>query len=576
MAVPSTLARRYAPFLILAGVQVLLVATVPSIGGPTRNASEVAAGPGATTAEDDNVDPGAQETTEASAAVDGATTGVTTAATGTAAGSAARVTGPPVPRLGSGSGGSAKGHFTNDRSKCAKDGLRQQDVTITSPPCVPRWEGDNGGATYRGVSPTTVNVIHYRPKSNEQVDAILRTQGLAATPEEEAKARDAFAKFFDKHYEFYGRKINWIAVQGNCEITPPATACFRNEAKLLNAQHKPFAVFWTTATVQGELFEQWTSMGVVNIGGWHFHNDFVTSNRPYHWDVFMDGTRTTRNLAEYWCKKLQGKNAVHSPSHEGTRRKLGIVTQDYQYTKKNATDLVALLRGGMCGSAVDVANPVYTPSDISKAQETAFTAMKTLKDDLVTTVTFLSDPIGPRFFTQSATGQGWYPEHLLSGGGLIDYDLLARLYDESQWRNAFGPGHLAEPIPLGESDAWRAAGDVGVSGIYSGANLLFAYMHLAVLQVQMAGPELNPLNVEKGILVLPPGGGWERTKNPASVLVKFGPNDYTAIEDSRDTWWDPNATSKIDGGRGAYLPREGGRRWEIGTWDNSDPGKPRQ
>ncbi|MBW3668629.1 MAG: hypothetical protein KY443_05385, partial [Actinobacteria bacterium] len=46
MAVPSSLARRYAPFLILAGVQVLLVAVVPSTGGPNDN-DRVAAGPGA-------------------------------------------------------------------------------------------------------------------------------------------------------------------------------------------------------------------------------------------------------------------------------------------------------------------------------------------------------------------------------------------------------------------------------------------------------------------------------------------------------------------------------------------------
>ena len=30
--------------------------------------------------------------------------------------------------------------------------------------------------------------------------------------------------FVDANFEFYGRKINWIAVQGSCEITPPATA----------------------------------------------------------------------------------------------------------------------------------------------------------------------------------------------------------------------------------------------------------------------------------------------------------------------------------------------------------------
>ena len=468
MAVPGSLARRYAPFLILAGVQVLLVALVPSTGGPGGDGQELSAGPGAGGG---NVGAGADGIF---GTADDVAAGSTVSGGGTGAGGAG---GSGSGTAGGGAGG-GPGGLTGDKSKCARDGVRQQDVTRTSPPCIPRWTGNNGGATYQGVTAEEVRVIHYRPKSNEQVDAILRTQGLASSPAEEKKARDAFAAFFEKHYEFYGRKINWIFVQGACEITPPDIECFRTEAKTLNDKWKPFAMFWTNSTVQGELFEQWTALKVVNIGGWHFHNDFVTRNRPYHWDVFMDGTRTVQHLASYWCKKMSGKNATlaGSPTLQAKQRKLGIVTQGYEYTRKNATDLRALVTGGMCGTPGDAAEPVYTPSDISKAQQTASTAMQKLEGQGVTTVVFLSDPIGPRFFTNAATAQRWYPEHLLAGSGLIDYDVLGRLYETTQWRNAFGPGHLAEPVPFNDSDAARAAADVGVTGLYSGANLLYAYM----------------------------------------------------------------------------------------------------
>ena len=567
MAVSGSLARRYAPFLILAGVQVMLVALVPSTGGPGSRGDQLTAGPGAFDA-----GAGADGILGTADDVAGGVTGTGPGGPG-AAGGLPGATGGTAGRTGSGPG---PGKLSTDKSKCAKDGVRQQDVTRTSPPCVPRWTGDNGGATYQGVTAEKVNVIHYRPKSNEQVDAILRTQGLASSPTEEEKARNAFAAFFDKHYEFYGRKINWIFVQGNCEITPPDVACFRDEAKTLNKQWKPFAMFWTNSTVQGELFEQWTALGVVNIGGWHFHNDFVTRNRPYHWDVFMDGTRTVQHLATYWCKKMSGKTATLAGSADlrAKTRMLGVVTQGYQYTRKNAVDLVNLVTGGMCGKPGDAAPPVYTPSDITRAQETASTAMQSLEDDGVTTVVFLSDPIGPRFFTNAATAQTWYPEHLLAGSGLIDYDVLGRLYETTQWRNAFGPGHLAEPVPFNDSDAARAAADVGVTGLYSGANLLYAYMSLVSSQIQMAGPNLTPTNVERGMLSLPASGGWERSRDPASVMVKFGPGDYTAIQDSRHTYWDPTAKSKIDGGTGAYLAIEGGRRWEIGSWGAGEPRAP--
>ncbi|MCU1375313.1 MAG: hypothetical protein JWO68_2599, partial [Actinomycetia bacterium] len=183
----------------------------------------------------------------------------------------------------------------------------------------------------------------------------------------------------------------------------------------------------------------------------------------------------------------------------------------------------------------------------------------------------MSDPIGPRFFTTAATAQRWFPEHLLAGSGLIDYDVLGRLYAPEQWRNSFGPGLLGDPIPFAQSDAAKAARDVGVNEVYAAANLAYSYMHLVVGGIQAAGPQLTPATFERGLLTSAPYGGWARTHNPAVPLVKFGPGDYTAGEDSRNCWWDPNALSKIDGKPGAYIATEGGRRWEIGTWAGGEP-----
>ena len=571
MAGSGALARRYAPFLILAAVQVLLVAVVPSTGGPGRG-STLAAGPGAAPGED-AISPTEEIAGEGGG--DTVTTGGGSSGGGASgSGSGSGTTGGGSSGGGGGSGGGGRGGLTADRSKCAKDGLRQQDVTLTSPPCVPRWSGPNPGATYQGVSDTEVVVIKYRVTLGEQVDAILRTQGLASTRAEEAHAAAAFAKFFEKRYEFYGRKINWVDFESSCTVTPPNIPCFRNDAKTLNEKYLPFAVFWTNSTVQAEFFDEWSRLNVVNIGGWHFNADFNLRLRPYHWDVFMDGTRTARNLAEYWCKKMQGKNATLAgdPRKRTTKRKVGIITQDYEATRKNAQDFLRLVSGEMCGSPADTLTPpFYTPSDITKASEIAPAAMEKMDTNGVTSVVMMTDPIGPRFFTTAATGRQYYPENLLAGSGLIDYDVLGRLYDPPQWRNAFGPGHLAEPIPFNQSDAARAAADVGVTGLYAGANLLFAYMNLAASQIQMSGPTLTPANVERGMHALPAWGGWERSHNPASVLVKYGPGDYTAIEDSRHTYWSPDTPSKIDGKPGAYLAVQNGRRWEMGTWTAGEP-----
>lgn len=566
--------RRWAPLLAVVAVQVLLVAVVPSRGNLAGGADSLlgagaplggsAAAPLDANGQPQTIDP---ITGAPVPAGQGGTTasGGTTSSTG-AAGSAGTTGAAP------GSNGTTTVSGPADRSKCAKDGRRQQDVTLTSPPCVPGFTGNNGGATYQGVSGTTVKVLRYKPKSNPQVDAILRTQGLAFSNAEEEQAQATYAKFFDKHYEFYGRKIEWVSETGTCEISPPDLPCFRNEVKRLNAKHKPLAVYWTNSTTQAEFFDEWSRLGVINVGGWHFNAQFNQALRPYHWDVFMDGTRTATNIADYWCKKMQGKNATlaGTPDLQGTRRKLGILTQAFPVTKKNALDLYNMVTGGTCGTKADAAEPVYTPSDIASGQQTANVAVQKLKAEGVTTLVIISDPINPTFTTTAATRQQWFPEHLLAGSGVIDYDPLGRLYDQSQWRNAFGPGHLADPAPPERTDAFRAAADVGVKDNGAG-NLIFAYMSMIAAHVQVAGPDLRPLTIERGMLALPPSGGWEATKNPLAILIKYGRGDYTAIEDSRHTYWDPNATSRIDGKPGAYVALEGGRRFEIGKWPAGEP-----
>jgi hypothetical protein len=574
--------RRWLPLLLVVAVQVLLVAVVPSRGSLPGGADALTGGGAplgldSTTSPGDPLEPGevavdpvtGEPLPEGAAGADpGSGPGADPAADPGAPGTDSAPGAPGAP-----GGPEAPGQQgTADLSKCAKDGKRQQDVTSSSPPCTPRFTGNNGGATYQGVTAKTVKVLRYRPKSNPQVDALLNTQGLAFSAAEEEQAMRTYAKFFEKRYEFYNRKVEWVWEQGTCEISPPDLPCFRNEVKRLNAKHKPFAVFWANSTTQAEFFDEWSRLGVVNAGGWHFNADFNNRLRPFHWDVFMDGTRTARNIADYWCKKMQGKNATLAgdPALRAKKRKLGILTQAFPVTQKNALDLYKMVTGGTCGTKADAAEPVYTPSDIAQGQQTANVAVQKLKSEGVTTLVIISDPINPTYTTTAATRQQWYPEHLLAGSGVIDYDPLGRLYDQSQWRNAFGPGHLADPAPPERTDAYRAAADVGVRDNGAG-NLIFAYMNLISTMIQRSGPELKPLNVERGMHTLPPAGGWAATKNPLSILLKYGPGDYTAIEDSRHTYWDPSARSRIDGKAGAYVAFEGGRRFEIGKWPAGEP-----
>ena len=117
---------------------------------------------------------------------------------------------------------------------------------------------------------------------------------------------------------------------------------------------------------------------------------------------------------------------------------------------------------------------------------------------------------------------------------------------------------------------WKDAGNSGPP--YSSANLPWSYLATLACGTQMSGPTLNPGTFEQALLSgACNGGGWRDGHNPKRALVQFGKGDYTALSDARQVWWDPNAPSKIDGKKGAYVDMDGGRRYAIGDWTPGEP-----
>ena len=85
----------------------------------------------------------------------------------------------------------------------------------------------------------------------------------------------------------------------------------------------------------------------------------------------------------------------------------------------------------------------------------------------------------------------------------------------------------------------------------------------------MTGPTLNPGTFERTLLTGSCDGRYR--DQPKTTFVHFAQGDYTAISDAREVYWDPNATSDIDGKTGAYIPLNKGRRYAIGEWPSGEP-----
>ncbi len=547
----------YAPFLVLAMVQAMFIAVAPSRGKSTLNTtgSNGALSSGALSSDGSSSD---ALTDTGGGVIDGSTSsGGTTPSGGR---SATTLLGQTTAKTGS-------------TAHC-KNGHQFELVNTNPAPCTPKFSGDNGGATYQGVTKDTIKVILFSATPNEQVNAILGAKGLATTEEDSKAFNDAAINFINKRYELYGRKIVLEPVVGDCPTTPPDyDKC--NAAAQEVVKRKPALVVWVTS-LYASVFDIWAKAGIPSIGGSAFDVKYYNDRRPYRYDVAMDGTQAAGHIAEYYCKKMVAQNADHSGqvihSQIGLRnqvkRKLGIVVPEIEANVATARDVAAKVKA--CGGGD---SPFFTyASDIEQANVQTQATVANLIQNKVTTVVCMCDPIAPVFLTTGMTQNSYFPEFLLPGLGLLDYDLLGQLYEPQQMQHAFGPSHLAQPVPLDNTDAalvWRSEGNSGHPCGNNGCGLNWAYLNAAGIAIQAAGPNFNPLTLERGVLNLPPSGAFEPKRNPTVVFYKYGPNDYTATSDVREVYWNATATTPTDGSKGAYIGTDGGRRFELGKWPSN-------
>jgi hypothetical protein len=554
--------RRYAPFALLVATQMVLVLVAPSHGSSTGNAlggnfqgaNSTAAGTGGVGSSATGVGgvPGQS--------VPGVTgTGGTVGPTG--AGAAGGSTGGS-----SGVGGLASGQTTG--GKFCVSGLADHL------PCMAKWAGgDNGGATSTGVTAKTVTLVMYRPKDNAAVNAILQSTGTYTAPNVEQQMLGVVNDWINKHFQLYGRKIVFKYTQGTCDIAPPVDSCFRTEADNLTAQYHPFGIMWISNTNEPAFFDELARKGVMSWGGWAFTDKFDDSLRPYHYDLFMGGDTQAEIAGQWYCQRLANKPArfAGDAALKTQPRKVAVVHADTSTVNPSAALLESIIKKCDKNGAIDAP---YS-SDTSTAAQQSTTDTAKYKSAGVTTLVWFSDVIAPAYGTKAEAAQDWHPEEVIAGEGLLDYDALAQTYDQTEWAHAFGPSDIGNSTGIDETDAgkiWKAEGQSGSAN--QNSNLLASYALSMAGGVMTAGPKLTPLTYEYGVLTQPGYNSWAQWHDPKLTYVKYGRGDYTGISDVREVYYNPNLNSPNNNRPGAYVPLNGGRRYQLGGMPSGEPNLP--
>jgi hypothetical protein len=559
----NTAIRRYAPLAALLAIQLAIITAVPSTAGKSADLSA-----GGYTAGGTDVDTSGDTTAGIDGAlVDPATGELLDPATGAPLGGDGSNGGAAT---GGAAGPAAGGPAAQGDTKHCK-GDRQTDIVYYAPACVPKWTGgNNGGATYQGVTADKITVVRYNAQADAAVDSILATQGLASTDPQEQQFENAIEQFLNKYYEFYGRKIDIVTFNGTCDLLPPDYSCLRQDMRTLVKDTKPFAVFWGTPLASAA-FDELSRLQVVNWGGWHFDAAFSAQRAPFHYDVLMDGSRVAAMLGEYWCKRLAPYPVKFSqdPLMNGKPRKLGIITPDDPANQKVLAEFSQKVAG--CNGGV-VASYSYQ-QDIDRAQEQRKAGIAKLKSAGATVVMCICDSIAPYFMIVTEDEEQYYPENIVPGTGGMDFDLVGRLYSKGRgWQSAIGLSSLGVLTPYTANDAakaWQAGGGSGAPP-YKLAFQNYAYYEAIAGVIQMAGPNLNPGTFQQAALKFGRAAGG----NGVYQSYTFGQNDRSLIDDMMEVYWSSTTRSAFDNEIGAYVPLNGAKRFGPGQQPSAPANRP--
>jgi hypothetical protein len=586
----STLARRYAPLVALAAIQLLIIAVVPSKAPNSQAAA--ASGPGASVGAGDNggAAAGAAGGTDAqgnpvagggAAATSGGTAGGSTA---TGGGGAAGT-----------SGGTAGGAGAGDTSHCVGGRTFDPAIAYFAPPCVAGTPGATGlkpGATAPGVTDDTITIVDYISNYGAEVNAILQAEGLLETYDQGKVLDAAIQNFLNAKFVLYGRKIKVITYAGQCTSVPPDKQCLIPEMDKIVDTYHPYMVNWQT-TLCSECFAELARKKTIAIGGVGFSDAFTNAQSGYFYSAGESSTRIEGQFAEMWCKQMQNTPVkfagTQNPAQNfnGKPRVLGIISTNDPDNQSTVQDyLVPLLK--KCGQ--DVTHFYFYDQNINTAAqqvEAGIAAMDTTTNP-ATTVLCLCDAVAPAFLYNGEQHHNYWPENVLADVQGMGNDSTGQSYEG----NSDGSASLGCPTPsqgceydvafglLAQGNEEPQDNDAGVRIFHAGGgqgappvsgttatSVGQTFVMMASL-IQNTGPNLTPANMQARAPSLGTVGGG----STGNALLGFGKDNWNWTQDARYVYFSKTKKSPYNGKPGGYVQM--GPRYNFGQYESRADGPP--
>jgi hypothetical protein len=465
-----------------------------------------------------------------------------------------------------------------------------------APPCVAKFTGNNGGATYNGVTATTITLAERsfpQTANSEEAAAQAKAEGIAV-PAVTDQVSQVFLNYFNKVFDLYGRHV--VLVEENAVGNATTEALNGGQAQacadadtIAHSLHAFGEVGFTLDPNKvggggtGPFSICAAQRGVVEFaGGAYFSEQWFQQYNPYVWNITQDCQRISSNEAEIIAKYLAGKKAIYAGEADlrSKVRRIGTYipnVQQYIECNGNPNSSMNKLLASKYHLPASTAPDFFTYNlDISTFQQSAQQAAIKFKADGDTTINLACDPYSAGLLMKAAAAQNYFPEWLSDGVALEDTDSVAQTFPANEAQGhlfgvaeappqqlLFGPKSLAGKLYL------KLTGHQippGTDGNYYSLIQIFD-------QLQAAGPDLTPQTMARGTHALPvlgdtSDGLWDFKTGPTG---KANAGDHTAIVNDLFVYWNQTATSPENQKAGTYVDLFGGKRFAIGQWPSSLP-----
>jgi hypothetical protein len=438
--------------------------------------------------------------------------------------------------------------------------------SVFAPPCVPAFDGDNGGATTPGVTADSIKIVYYNPEVSADVASLLGAMRANDTPEQRAETLQQFLDVFGSVGQLYGRTVELVSFDAS-GLASDVVAAQADATDIVAME--PFAVLGGPALDRGTFAQELADAGILCFGctGAAIPESMALEMAPYVWNALPSPDQIL-DLLGAWVAAL-GDEADNAPAERAggdlkdKPRKLGVIhfEQDPPVFEQTAED-----RASMADVALVESYVLDPPTLPAKAAE----LIAEFKAEGITTITFLGDPLMPIYLLQAATEADYFPEWVFTGTALTDTNIFGRQYDQQQMEHAYGISQLPVPVEQDLQDSihvyrWYFGDDDALPPAENQYALVAPGVAWLIAGIHMAGPELTPETFARGLFRIPPAGGGPTTPQVSYGNWGYFPEmDYQAIDDAVEIWWDPSVSVEDERGvvgKGAYRRSNGGERF---------------